>query len=135
MDKLDAYVAFFETIRRDNLAALDALVTPDVRFKDPFNDVTGVEKMRTALAMAFDHGTPRFTVRDKARGAAGAYLLWHYDQGNGFAFDGMSEIHFAADGRISAHIDHWDASTEVYAKLPVLGWLVGLVRRRLKVPS
>jgi steroid delta-isomerase len=106
-----------------------------VRFKDPFNDVTGVEKMRAALAMAFDHGTPRFTVRDKARGSEGAYLLWHYDQGNGFAFDGMSEIRFAADGRICAHIDHWDASTEVYAKLPVLGWLVGLVRRRLKVPS
>ncbi len=135
MDRLDAYVAFFETIRRDTLGELDALVTPDVRFKDPFNDVTGVDKMRAALAMAFDHGTPRFTVRDKARGATGAYLLWHYDQGNGFAFDGMSEIHFAADGRISAHIDHWDASTEVYAKLPVVGWLVGLVRRRLKVPA
>ena len=135
MDRLDAYVAFFETIRRDNLDALDTLVTPDVRFKDPFNDVTGVEKMRTALAMAFDHGTPRFTVRDKARGAQGAYLLWRYDQGNGFAFDGMSEIRVAPDGRICAHIDHWDASTEVYLKLPVLGWLIGLVRRRLKVPS
>jgi len=135
MDRLDAYVAFFETIRRENLDALGTLVTPDVRFKDPFNDVTGVEKMRAALAMAFDHGTPRFTVRDKARGSAGAYLLWRYDQGNGFAFDGMSEISFAADGRICAHIDHWDASREVYAKLPVVGWFIRLVQARLKVPS
>jgi steroid Delta-isomerase len=133
MDKLDAYIAFFENIRRDNLGELDALVTPDVRFKDPFNDVAGVDAMRACLAMAFDHGTPRFTVKDRARGAHGAYLLWHYDNGAGFAFDGMSEIRLADDGRIAAHIDHWDAGEHLYLKLPVLGWLVGLVRKRLKV--
>jgi len=132
MDKLDAYIAFFENIRRDNLAELDALVVPDVRFKDPFNDVTGVAAMRACLAMAFDHGTPRFQVKDRARGANGAYLLWRYDNGAGFAFAGMSEIRFAADGRIAVHIDHWDAGEQLYAKLPVLGWLVGLVRKRLK---
>ena len=47
----------------------------------------------------------------------------------------MSEIRFAPDGRVRAHIDHWDASREVYRKLPVLGWLIGLVAARLKVPS
>ena len=132
MDKLDAYIAFFENIRRDNLLELDALVAPDVRFKDPFNDVVGAAAMRACLAMAFDHGNPSFKVKDCARGAQGAYLLWHYDNGAGFAFDGMSEIRFAGDGRIAAHIDHWDAGEQLYAKLPVLGWLVGLVAKRLK---
>ena len=133
MDKLDAYIAFFENIRRDNLGDLDALVTPDVRFKDPFNDVVGVSAMRACLALAFDHGNPSFAVKDRARGANGAYLLWRYDNGAGFAFDGMSEIRLADDGHIAAHIDHWDSGEHLYLKLPVLGWLVGLVRRRLKV--
>jgi hypothetical protein len=135
MERLDAYIAFFENIARDRLHELDALVTQDVRFKDPFNDVTGVDKMRAALAMAFDHGTPRFRVRDKALGAHAAFLLWHYDQGNGFAFDGTSEIRFAPDGRICAHIDHWDSGAEIYAKLPVIGWILARIRDRLKVPS
>jgi alkylation response protein AidB-like acyl-CoA dehydrogenase len=37
-----------------------------VRFKDPFNDLRGVADMRKALAMAFEHGTPRFEVIDRA---------------------------------------------------------------------
>ena len=60
--------------------------------------------MRACLALAFDHGNPSFAVKDRARGANGAYLLWRYDNGAGFAFDGMSEIRLADDGRIAADL-------------------------------
>ena len=133
MDRLDDYVAFFERISLDRLGDLDALVVPDVRFKDPFNDLRGVENMRAALAMAFEHGKPRFEVIDRARGSHAAYLLWRYTHGPGFALEGMSEIRFAPDGRIAEHIDHWDSGAQFYARVPVLGWLIGLVRNRLRV--
>jgi steroid delta-isomerase len=132
-DRLDDYVAFFERLSLDRLDALDALVTPDVRFKDPFNDLRGVEGMRAALAAAFDHGPPRFEVIDRARGSAAAYLLWRYTHGSGFAFEGMSEIRFAPDGRIAEHIDHWDSGTHVYMRVPVLGWFARLIRDRFRV--
>lgn len=133
MDRLDAYVAFFERLALETLGELDALVTPDVRFKDPFNDLRGVENMRKALAMAFEHGTPRFEVIDRARSGHAAYLLWRYTHGTGFAIEGMSEIRFAPDGRIAEHIDHWDSGTQLYMHVPVLGWLIRLVRRRFTI--
>jgi steroid delta-isomerase len=46
---------------------------------------------------------------------------------------GMSEIHFAPDGRISEHIDHWDSGGQFYERIPVLGWLIRLVRKRLEL--
>jgi len=56
-----------------------------------------------------------------------------YSHGPGFALEGMSEIRFAPDGRIAEHIDHWDSGAQFYARIPVLGWLIGLVRNRLRV--
>ena len=88
MDMLDAYVSYFERLSPETLNELDALVTPDVRFKDPFNDLRGVADMRKAMAMAFDHGPPRFEVIDRARSDHAAYLLWRYTLGSGFVIEG-----------------------------------------------
>ena len=132
-DVLDAYVAFFEGLSRDTLDGLDALVVPDVRFRDPFNDVVGAAAMKKALDAAFEHGMPKFTVTDRARGAKGAYLLWRFSNGAGFEIEGMSEIRFAPDGRVAAHLDHWDSGAQFYLRLPVIGRLVALVRDRFRV--
>ena len=132
-DRLDAYVAFLERLTPERLDELDALVTPEVRFKDPFNDLRGAQAMKRALAMAFEHGPPRFEVIDRARGEHAAYLLWRYTHGTGLALEGMSEIRQAPDGRIAEHIDHWDSGAQFYLRIPFLGWLVRLVRDRLKV--
>ena len=37
---------------------------------------------------------------------------------------GMSEVHFDSQGRVLAHIDHWDSLTQLVAQLPYLGFLV-----------
>ena len=33
---------------------------------------------------------------------------------------------------IDGFIDHWDASEQFYAKLPLIGTIIRLIRRRLK---
>ena len=50
-------------------------------------------------------------------------------RGLGQAF--LSELRFADDGRVVAHIDHWDSGAQFYGKLPGLGWLIERVRRRV----
>ena len=46
--------------------------------------------------------------------------------------DGVTELHFAADGRVDSHLDYWDSGSQFYAHLPVLGWVVRKVRQRLQ---
>ncbi len=136
---LDRYARFYETMTPADLEALDRFVTEDVRFKDPFNDVTGVDRMARCLGMAYDHGTPKFDVLDRAVSERAGYLLWRFTSTPkgaarpSWIVEGMSEVRFAPDGRVSEHIDHWDSGEKFYLRLPVIGWLVGKVRKRLSI--
>ncbi len=49
--------------------------------------------------------------------------------------DGMSEIRFRADGRVAEHLDHWDAAEQLYERVPVLGTLIRLVKRKFQLKS
>ena len=45
----------------------------------------------------------------------------------------MSEIRSDREGRVIEHVDHWDASEQFYAWLPVIGGLIRLIRGKIKV--
>jgi len=133
----DAYLRFYETMEPHSLDQLDALVTPDVRFADPFNDVRGPEAMRRIFRHMFEkvQGS-RFYVTYKAFDGNVLLVRWRFSghvQVLGrepWVVEGVSEIHIDSDGRISAHIDHWDAAAQFYERLPLVGPLFRFIRRR-----
>jgi hypothetical protein len=51
-----------------------------------------------------------------------------------WTIDGMSDLAFAADGRVRSHVDHWDAASQLYEKVGGLGWLMRFLKSRLKAP-
>jgi len=137
-DTLQDYVAFFEILTPDSLHRLRELCTPDVHFRDPFNDSRGIKPFQAALAKMFEDLTePRFTVTDQAVGNQACYLRWIFTFGskrppNGCRrIEGISEIHLNAAGKVTAHIDHWDAGGQIYEQVPLLGSLVRMIRRQL----
>ena len=137
-EMLAAYGRYFEDLTPDTLPEIARIATPDMRFRDPFNDVRGIDDVVRLLGTMYAHGTPRFEILDRALGQSAGYILWRFtnDPGGGrapFVITGMSEIHFAPDGRISEHIDHWDSGGQFYERIPVLGWLIRLVRKRLEL--
>jgi predicted ester cyclase len=133
---LDAYIRFYETLTPQTLGALRSLVTAEVHFRDPFNDVQGVDAYERVLAKMFeDLDEPRFEVRHAALDGAIGFLKWRFvfrsKRGKERAIEGMSEIQFDADGRVARHIDYWDAAAQVYERLPVLGFILRRIRRRI----
>ncbi len=133
-----AYVRFYESLSPGGLANLSTYVTDDVRFKDPFNDVVGVEAYRHLLAKMFE-AVPDIAFKVSHRAIAGdvCFLRWRC-QGTlarlgaaPWVVDGMSELRFALDGRVREHVDHWDAAAQFYERLPLLGGLFRLIRRRV----
>ena len=137
---VEAWIAFFETLTPESLETrLGELAAPDIRFRDPFNDVRGVEALRAIFRHMFatTEGS-RFTVQDRALSGRVAYLRWVYTfrpkgSATPWRIEGMSEVHIAEDGRIAAHLDHWDSGTDFYAKLPVIGWIIRRIRRMMGV--
>lgn len=134
-----SYIAFYEGLTPDSLGRLDALCTPSVRFRDPFNDVTGVDAYRAVLAQMFEDATaPRFTVLDRALSGRVAYLRWDFTfrprrSPAAWHIEGMSEVHFDERGRVTAHLDHWDSGSQFYGRLPILRHVIGFIRKRLAI--
>jgi hypothetical protein len=136
-DPLERYARFFEHLGAETLDDLAPLLHRDVRFKDPFNDVRGARSMIGVLAMMYDHGTPRFIIRDRARGHGAGYLRWRYESrpkgaGATWVIEGMSEVRFDDSGLVIEHVDHWDAAAQFYSRLPLVGWLIKRVAKRLE---
>lgn len=133
----NAYLAFWSALTPLTLDRLATVTTEDVRFKDPFNDVTGRPALRRVLEHMFTHVTePRFVVRHWAWAGPRLMLLrWSFSGRvavlGDWSVEGMSEVTFAADGRVSTHIDHWDAAEQVYGRIPGLALLLRLSRRRM----
>jgi steroid Delta-isomerase len=140
--RLAQYADYFERMTPQTVGNLRTLAAPDIRFKDPFNDVHGVERMERCMQAMFADATDvRFEVIDRVVQGERAYLRWRFffkpkrlPHGAPWQIDGMSELRFDADGRVTEHIDHWDAASQFYARLPVLGALLRWVQRRLRVP-
>jgi steroid delta-isomerase len=136
-DMAEAYIRFYETMTPESLARLPDLATPEIHFVDPFNDVTGIEPMRRILAKMFaDLAEPRFVVTHRAWDGDVCFLRWRFTArgkagGAAWIIEGMSELHFAADGKVASHVDYWDSGRQFYEKLPLLGSVLRLIRRRL----
>ncbi len=137
----ERYAAFYRTVGTLTTpaaleAALAAVTVGDVYFRDPFSDFHGRDRLvRLFLRMNRDLETPRFVIHDWALSGRTAYYRWAFHfrlRGRRvpLAIDGMSEVRFAADGRVESHIDHWDAASQVYTQIPVVGWLIERLRRQ-----
>ncbi len=132
---IDKLIHFFESISQENTVDLKQIYTDDVFFKDPFNEVNGIQHVITIFDHMFHQlDQPRFVVTTHVSQGDQAFLTWDFlfkmkrFNRNEQCIRGASHIRFAADGRVSYHRDYWDVAEELYEKLP----LIGSVMRGLK---
>lgn len=135
-DPRTAQVAdFFETLSPDSLARLGQVYAEQARFKDPFNDVTGLPGIRRVFVHMFETvRAPRFVVHHGLTQGDEAWLSWDFiiqRPDGALTVHGATNLQFAADGRVVLHRDYWDTAEELYAKLPLIGPLVRWLTRRL----
>jgi steroid delta-isomerase len=133
----ERYIAFCEGMTPAELDRLRDFCAADIHFRDPFNEVTGLAAYRRVLEKMFqDVGQPSFQVTGHALAGEVCYLRWRFafrrTNGQTLRIPGMSEVHFNAEGRVTAHLDYWDAG-QVYETVPLLRSLVRLVKRRLSI--
>ena len=137
----DDLVDFFETLTPQSLDRFPEFYAADAWFKDPFNEVRGVETIQRIFSHMFGQvDEPRFVVSERVADANGAVLVWtlHYRSRGASNVEervirGVSHLKFDADGKVVFHRDYWDTVEELYMKIPLLGALMRFLRRRLSV--
>lgn len=139
---IDELVRFYQTLTPERLSRLANHYHPNARFKDPFNDVRGVDAIRRVFEHMYRQvESPRFVITEHFSRADGAALVWemHFDlRRRGHAqprvIRGMSLLGFDRDGLVTVHRDYWDAAEELYQSLPLIGRLMRVLRRAFATP-
>lgn len=132
---LTRWIRFFETLTPQTVSHLTDITVPEVHFRDPFHDVYGrdaVERILRHTCTTLKES--RFTIHGVAQpGPRIGYVRWTMTATvpvmGAWLVEGMSEVHLSPDGRVQEHLDHWDASTQFYHRLPVVGRFLALFRR------
>jgi steroid delta-isomerase len=136
---VDKLIAFYETISPASVARIADVYAPDAYFKDPFNEFNGIHKLEGVFLHMFRQlDNPRFVVRGWSGTDDEGFVIWdmhfrsRFIRGDGDqTIHGVSHIRFDESGKVSYHRDYWDTGEELYAKLPVIGWLIRRLRRAI----
>lgn len=135
---LASYVTYWESLTVNSVANLVAYYTEDAYFRDPFNEVRGLAAITGILDEMFARlHAPRFHITETVSESGSAFLVWDFTfRMKPFRpevtrnIHGSTHIRFAADGRVNYHRDYWDAASEFYEQLPLIGSVLRHLRRR-----
>ncbi len=133
--RLDDLGNFFETLTPQSLDRFPEFYAANAWFKDPFNEVRGVDAIRRIFEHMFRQvENPRFVVTERLAEAGRAMLVWEFPvsrRGAPQIIRGVSHLCFDAEDRVVMHRDYWDTAEELYMTLPVIGWLMRRLRKAL----
>lgn len=131
-------VDYWQTLTPASVNELPTLYAADAYFRDPFNDITGVEKIQHIFADMFVRlDAPKFEIIETIEESHGAFLIWDFTfrikalrPKQNRHIHGTSHIRFAPNGLVQYHRDYWDAAGELYEQLPLVGILMRFLKKR-----
>ena len=129
MDKkiIEKYISLFSNLTPKNVKDFDNLVSKDIRFVDPFNNVKGVENFKKIFYHMFEKTQdPKFSVITYTINNKNVFLKWKmtfYAFKSEQSIEGISELTFNKVGKITSHVDYWDSLNGLFIKLPYVGFL------------
>jgi len=138
---LARFAAFFSSLAPDRVQTLLAeTYAPDVYFNDTLKSVRGIDALRHYLVESAEAVQDcRVQIHDTTRTEHGEYLVrWsmmirfkRFSRGQDTWTIGMSHLRFDAVGRVAYHQDYWNAADGLFQHIPVLGWMIKSIKRRL----
>ncbi|SVD41297.1 uncharacterized protein METZ01_LOCUS394151 [marine metagenome] len=114
---------------------MDIFYDENVFFKDPFNEVEGIDNLRNVFVHMFKTlDNPHFVIIDTIENSEGAFLTWDFIfilKGKESKIHGSSHLKFNEDKRIVCHRDYWDVGQEILSKIRYIKFLYGLFIKKL----
>jgi limonene-1,2-epoxide hydrolase len=136
---LHKIIDFFETISPETVRQLHQIYSPHAWFKDPFNEVQGLNKIEaifTHMYVGLDQ--PTFKILHRQVQGQEVFLTWdfiftfkNFSQGIEQVVHGASHLTLDENGLIIRHRDYWDAAEEMYEKIPYLGGFMRFIKRKV----
>lgn len=137
-DHLVGLIDYFESLTPQSVDTMGMHYAETAWFKDPFNEVVGLERIAPIFKDMFEQVlSPRFVVHSAIEQNQQAFIAWdflfemkRFKQGEVQRCRGSSHLKFDEYGKVIFHRDYWDTSEELYEKIPVLGALMRWLKKQ-----
>ena len=138
LKRAQKYADFYKKLQQSTpKSAYEEFFDENTSFEDPFQKVQGFEPIHEIFLSMYEKlYNPKFEILEVVCSADVAYIRWsfHYALSKNAeeqSFVGVSRVSFQKNGKVATHIDYWDAATHVYEKIPLIGSLIRLIKRKL----
>jgi limonene-1,2-epoxide hydrolase len=130
--------SFFQTVNADNIAKLvPQFYREDIQFRDPLVALQGRDAVIAYYQKLFEGADDvRFAFGEHLQDGDSHMLAWtmtleapHLNHGKPFSVDGITHVKYA-DGMVFYHRDYFDLSSMFLEKAPVIGGVIGWLKRR-----
>jgi hypothetical protein len=79
---------------------------------------------------------PRFFIMEYVEKGNIAYVKWEFhfsfkNESTQQMFEGVSRLEMSEEKRVIEHIDYWDVAEHMYEKMPLIGWMIRAIRRKI----
>ena len=137
-DRFSEIAKWFETLSPTALASVGEIYASDAVFIDPFNELKGLASIRAVYQHMFDTLVrPRFVITKSVSTLQSGFMTWDFlfeCRGQSMCISGCTQFELNAAGLITLHQDYWDPAQQIYEKIPLLGSVLRLLRRKLALP-
>ncbi len=134
----EAYARFYENLRADyTKEEYTVFFDAQSEFQDPFQKVKGINAIHNIFLDMYERlQEPRFSVDEVISSDDVAYLRWSFsyrlsEASQEDSFVGVSRVTFTKSAKVQSHIDYWDAGQNIYEKVPLLGSIIRLIKKRI----
>lgn len=130
---------WFQTLTPESLERVGEIYAQEAMFVDPFNQLVGLASVRAVYQHMFDTlKQPRFVVTTTVESERHGFMTWDFlfeCRGQAQQISGCTQFELNDQGLIVLHRDYWDAAQQVYEKIPLLGAVMRMIRRKLSLPT
>lgn len=137
----DKFIHMLKNYGPEVLQELNSVYNNDVQYEDPINkgkDLAHLKLILEDLLKVFEG--VRFESILSVQDDEFAFVSWemHYKfRRKNYQIDGISRLRFNGSDQIIEHKDYWDASFPLYGTFPIIGSIMKLIKKfvRVKEPS
>jgi hypothetical protein len=137
--KAQNYATFFENIdATTSINEFEKFIDLQAKFKDPFHEVQGIHEIYWIFRRMYQTlDNPKFKILEVVEDKNIAYIKWQFSfcfkkENEIHSFNGVSRVIFNAEYKAISHEDFWDASENIYGKLPLIKYIIAFVKNKIR---
>ncbi|WP_127716801.1 nuclear transport factor 2 family protein [Halobacteriovorax sp. HLS] len=136
MNNSKELMSWYEGLSLNTLVDISKFYHKDCFFKDPFNELNGIENVRKIFVHMFEElHDPKFIFIDMIAEDKQTFVTWDFKfqlKGEVHTIHGSSHLKWK-NGLINYHRDYWDVGEEMLLKIPLVRSFYKILVKKMSI--